>query len=202
MKPITNVYVITATDDNGLATSQTPADPGLLVLDGVLATSVIPSQQHVTIYCAGNDAGRTFTITGYDARGKVITEALAGKDVNTSTSVLSYVYVSSIAVDAATDGAVIAGYVATAEFPWIPLNHYANPFQYSYSVDIGTATFKVEGCLEDIQDDSVTKIPFDVQASGSSDVSGNKTGILSAVRIKLTAFTSGDIQFTVQQAGT
>jgi len=48
---------------------------------------------------------------------------------------------------------------------------------------------------------SLTPVAFTVEASGSNDVTSNKTAVCFAVRVKVTAFTSGDIVFLVMQPG-
>lgn len=203
MKLISNVYSLTATDADGIATSQTPAGAGNLTLDGTLAVSGIvtfTTAQHVTITCAGSDAARTFTVTGTDYLGNALTEAIAGSAGSVTVGAKNFKTVTSITVDAGTAGAVTAGVNGTAETPWIPLDPYKNPFNYSYHADIGTATFTIEGTL-DRPEDTASPATITVQASGSADVAAASTVPVNAVRLKITAFTSGNITFKVLQAG-
>jgi len=199
MRLISNTYSLTATDADGIAQSQTPTGAGNLTLNGVLVSGgsvTFTTAQHVTITCAGADSGRTFTVTGTDWKGNALTENIAGSASSVTVGVQNFLTVTSIAVDAATAGAVTAGVDGTAETPWIPLDHYQTPFNYGYHVDIGTATFTVEGTLDLDSPSAVT-----VQASGSTDVFAASTIPVRAVRLKVTAFTSGNIVFRVLQAG-
>jgi hypothetical protein len=199
-----NTYVITATDADGVCESQTPLGVGALTMDGALASSgivTIPTGQHVTITCGGADAGRTFTIVGLDGSGNALTATQAGADNGTTTSTVNFSKITSVSVDAATAGAITVGIVATCETPWIPLNTYNHPFVYGYQVDIGTASFTVQGTLDSVQDSSITPLEFTVTASALADAYASVTTPMTAVRLKVTAWTSGDIVFKVLQSG-
>lgn len=205
MQPNTHTYTIEASDADGVCASQTPLAAGALTIDGLLAaadgTVTLATAQHVSVTCAGSDAARTFTVTGTDWLGHALTEAIAGSAGSITKGTKNFKTITSVTVDDATAGAITVGILGELETPWIPLNHYANPFNYGYQVDIGVATFTVEGTFDDIQDASVTPITFVVQASGTADVAGVSTTPAQAVRVKVTAFTSGTITFKVVQAG-
>lgn len=204
MRPTSKTYVIIASDDNGVCASQTPEAAGALTINGELAsggTVTLATAQHVSVDCAGADSGRTFTVTGTDWLGNAQTETIAGSAAGQTKGTKNFQTITSVTVDDATDGAVTVGILGELETPWIPLDHHKNPFQYTYSVNIGTATFTVEGTLSNIQDSSVTPVTFTVEASGSSDVTSNKTAICRAIRCKVTAYTSGNLEFLVMQPG-
>lgn len=204
MRPTTNTYTITATDADGISVSQTPTGAGNLTITGALSSggvASIPTSQHVTVTCAGSDAARTFLITGTDCCGNLQTESIAGSAISTTTGLKNFKTVTSVFVDAATAGAITVGWVATLETAWIPLDHYQAPFNYSYQVDITTATFTVEGTLDDVQDSSITPLPFTVQASGTVDIANSSIVPSRAVRVKITSWTSGTVTFKVLQAG-
>jgi len=204
MKPKSKTYVVTATDADGIALSQTPLGAGALTLNGTLISGgvlTLSIGQHVSVTCAGSDAARTFTFTGTDNFGNALTEALAGSATSTTNGTKNFKTVTSVTVDAATAGAVTIGVLGVLETPWIPLDRDKNPFNYTYQVDVGTATFTVEATADSVQDSSITPLPFTVQASGSSDVAAASTIPANAVRVKVTAFTTGDIVFKVLQAG-
>jgi len=204
MRPISNTYTVTDTDADGLCESQTPQAGGALTLNGVLIADgvfSIPTGQHITITSDGADTGRTFTVTGTDTSGNAITEAITGPGTGTVTSAKNFKTVTSVSVDDATAGAITVGVVATLETPWYPLNYHQHPFVYSYQVVIGTATFTLEGTLDNIQDDSITPVAFTVLASGTASAAGSSTVPARAMRLKLTAFTSGDITVKMLQSG-
>jgi len=207
MRPISKTFTVTATDADGICLSQTPLASGNLTIDGALAsggTVTIPTAQHVTIDCAGSDAARSFIVTGTDDAGNVLTETLAGSAASTTTSTKNFKTITSISVDAATAGAVTAGIVSTFESAWIPLNIHVIHFNYSYQIiPSGTATFTLEGTLDNIFDTSITPVTTTtaVQASGSAAVSNVKVIPIFALRLKVTAYTSGTITLKVLQAG-
>ena len=204
-KPFRKTYSLTAADADGIATSQTPLAAGNLTLDGVLISGgvlTLSEAQPVTITAAGNETARTFTVTGTAWDDSALTEAIAGPNATIATGTKHFKTVTQIAVDDATAGAVTAGIAGTAELPWIPLDHWLNPFNYSYFVDIGTATFQVESTLDNLQDSTITPVVnATVEASGSSDAGGSSTAPCTGIRVKVTAFTSGDIVLTLVQAG-
>ncbi|MDD4995780.1 MAG: hypothetical protein PHW53_04955 [Patescibacteria group bacterium] len=204
MKPSSKTYTITGTDADGICLSQTPLAAGALTIAGALSSGgagSIPTAQHVTVTCAGSDAARSFVVTGTDDAGNAQTETLAGSATSTTTSAKNFKTVSSVVVDAATAGAVTVGWVATLETPWIPLNRYKTPFSYSYQADIGAATYLLEGTLDNVQDSSITPLAFTLVASGTVDIAGGLTVPAEAVRLKVTAWTSGTIVFKIMQAG-
>lgn len=200
-KLIRKVYTLTATDADGVAAAQTPAGAGDLTLNGALASSGVVSlttAQPVTVYGAGNESGKTFTIYGTDQNGAIISEAITGPSNSTVTTTASFKSVTRVAVSAATAGAITVGVTAVVTFPWIPLNRHKKPFEISYWVDIGTATFQVETTLDNLQDTSVTPVVNATPTgSGSSDAGGNLKTVCSGIRVKVTAFTSGSIVFTL-----
>ena len=200
MKPSSNTYTITATDADGICQSQTPGAAGNLTINGALAAG-IPTQQHVTIYGGSNESGKTFTIYGTDQGDQAISETLTGPNAGTVTSVLNYKTVTRVAVSAATAGAVTVGVVATLETPWAPLDVHKSNFNVGYQVGITTATFELQGTLDGVQDSTVTPLTNTLVASGVVDIAGNLTGPVSAIRLKITSWTTGTVTFKVLQVG-
>ena len=106
MRPIQIVTTsFPSADANYLATSQTPLAAGFLTL----VASTITPPRYVTITSAGNDSGRTFTITGVGPNGEPQTENVTGASGGAATSTKTFASVESIYVDGATAGAVEAG---------------------------------------------------------------------------------------------
>lgn len=200
MKPSSNTYTITATDDDGICQSQTPGAAGNLTLNGALIAG-IPTAQHVTVYGGSNESGKTFTIYGIDQGGQAISEILTGPNAGTVTSVLNYKTVTRVAVSAATTGAIKVGVVATLETPWVPLDIHVPQFNVGYQVDITTATFELQGTLDSVQDPTITPLENTLVASGTIDIAGNITGPVAAIRLKVSSWTSGTITFKIIQVG-
>ena len=203
MRPLRKVYTMTATDADGIGETQTPLAAGDLVIDGVLASGGVVTLsigQHVTITSVGDDSGRTFTVYGENNSGAPITEAITGVSAGAATGTLNFKKVTQVTTDAATADAITIGIEGTAEFDWVPLDHFIAPFEYAYYVNIGTATYQVESTLDDPQT-TTPIVNATVKASGGSDGGGTSTAPATAIRIKVTAFTSGDIVLNVLQSG-
>lgn len=95
---------------NGYALSQKPVAGGVqsLTLNGALA-GVADIARRVTITSSGNDSARTFTITGKDRNGRVISENLVGPNTATVFTLNDFAAVTSITVDANTAGNITSG---------------------------------------------------------------------------------------------
>lgn len=204
MRPVSSTYTITAASTTGVCASQTPLAAGALTINGGSAVSgvvTLPTAQHISVSCVGSDAARTFTITGTDYAGQMLTENIAGSSGSITNGTKNFKTVTSVTVDAATAGAITVGILATFELPWICLDTYQQNFNYAWQVVIGAATFQVEGTLDNVEDSTVTPVVTTVQASGTSSITGNSTSPSRAVRVKVTAYTSGTVTFRVLQAG-
>lgn len=200
-KLIRKVYTLTALDADGIATTQTPSGAGDLTLNGALTSGgvmTLTTAQIVTIYGSGAESGKTFTVYGTDQSGMAISEVVTGPSNSTVSTTLAFKTVTRIAVSAATAAAVTAGVTPVMALPWIPMNRHKKPFEVSYWVDIGSATFQVETTLDNVQDSSITPVVNATPtASGSVDAGGNLKTVCSAIRVKVTAFTSGNITLTI-----
>ena len=102
MRPVRNYTLPRAADPDGIATSQTPGAAGDLTLNGALVSDGVatikqtgsdannrPYSRHgqlVTITSAGDDSGRTFTITGETAEGGIRSEEVTGANAGAATS--------------------------------------------------------------------------------------------------------------------
>ncbi len=85
---------------------------------------------------------------------------------------------------------------------WIPSDYKQTPFNVGLGVVVsGTLTYTVEHTFDDIQDPSVTPTAFDnaglVSQTANND--GNYAFPVRAIRLNVTAFTSGDATLTIIQ---
>lgn len=207
MRPVTLSRQLDTADPNGIAESQTPLGAGNLTLDGVLVTGgvgVLDQQRKVLITPAGADAGRTFTITGTDEGGNVITEDVSGaNNPSTSTSLLDFFTVTQIAVDAATAGAIEVGTSGIGASQPIRLDQYISPFSVSMGLEIsGTVDVTLQYTFDDLQVDAE---PFNwTDHSDLTNVTTNADGTfiapVSACRL-LTNSGTGTAVLKVIQAG-
>lgn len=120
-----------------ICASQTPSGSGNLTIDGTLATTNpvagaggtaaagsaqvrFPTPTRVYITCAGNNSGRTFTITGTlqsptsFGPGAVVTETLTGANTSVVASANLYSTVTAISISGSSTGAVTVGHSGTA----------------------------------------------------------------------------------------
>jgi len=82
--------------------------------------------QQVTLTSASNVSSVNYTIVGRDRYDNLISEVLAGPNVNTVTSIGVYAVVISITPSATNAGTVSAGVPQRTPSQWILLNNYAD----------------------------------------------------------------------------
>jgi len=110
-----------AADPDGIALNQTLSGSGNLTLNGILmtqdatnGTSINSSVEFnvpttITITSAGNDSGRTFTVTGTNTSDGAQTEDITGANAGTATGSSIFKTVTQIAINGASAGNVSAG---------------------------------------------------------------------------------------------
>ena len=212
MRPISFTTTALASASTAyIASSQTPLAAGNLTLTPAAATLVsettVPRYGlFISINCAGADAGRTFTVTGTKPGGAAQTEVLNGSNTSQTLSTKYWETVTQIAVDAATAGAVTAGIRQTGATDWMPLDIYTPNAQTAIQVDVtGTINYSVVYTIEDPFDTSITQIaiahPVAALTTGSTDVSGQTTVIMRAVRLLINSG-SGTAKMTIVQQST
>jgi hypothetical protein len=85
----------------------------------------------------------------------------------------------------------------------IPVDAYANPVSIEIAcVATGTLTYKVQYTVDDIQNSAVTPTWFDhaTITGKTATFDGQLNFPVSAVRLNVTAFTSGSVTMTLLQA--
>jgi hypothetical protein len=141
---------------NGIALAQTPAAAGNLVLAGSLTSggvATLDAARRILVSSTGSDAARVFTVYGTNSGGApisvTVTGVVSGAPVYT---VLDFLTVTRIAVDAATAGAITAGTNGVASTPWIVDNLYSDYWALSIAVQVtGTVNYTVEHTYDDPQ---------------------------------------------------
>lgn len=124
-------------DADSICASQTPGGAGDLTIDGALATTQpvagyggtaaagsalvrFPDPARVYITCAGNNSGRTFTVTGTlqgvgtFGPGVVVSETVTGANANTVATTALFSTVTSVSISGASTGAVTVGHSGDA----------------------------------------------------------------------------------------
>ena len=196
-------------DADGISLSQSPAGAGNLTITGALASGgsvTLTVAQRVSISSAADDTGRTFTVTGKDADGKSITDAITGANAGAAAGVKYFKVITQIAVDAATAGAVTAGVFSAngGVSGTIVANYRATDFSIGMGVNItGTLSATVQQCFDNIMDASITPVWTDtlgLTALTATD-KGNIAFPVRGIRLKLNSWTSGSATLNYVQAG-
>lgn len=213
MRPVIISTVALTDDANGIAEDQTLGAAGNFTLDGALVSGGIATAaeaQIVTITSVGNDSGITFTITGTDADGSGFSETITGPNATTAKTTGFFKTVTQVAASAATAADVSVGWVAVdgAVTKSIPTNWRGTPYNQSlFTVITGTLTYTVQH-TEDAPQDSYTNT-FSTDANWRSTTGltaltvtdeGNISFPVRAVRLIITAFTSGTTKLTSIQS--
>jgi hypothetical protein len=102
-------------DADGICQTQTPGGAGALTLNGVrveTGVGVFNLARTITITGTGNEAGKTFTVTGTNAHGATVSDAVTGPNNATVNSAVKFLTVTGVSVSAGTAAAVTVGYLA------------------------------------------------------------------------------------------
>lgn len=214
MRPVSITVTPTASDNDGISTTQTPSGAGNLTITGALASGGVATlsasgfERQVLISCAGVDAGRTFTVYGTNGNADVFSEAISGSNASTSVSTNYFQTVTRISVDAATAGAVIVGTNGVGASVPIVIDRYLTPTNISIQLDISnTIDVTVQYTIEDIMTTAATYgtvvwNSHSTLVSKTADSDGTFTSPVSAFRTKVNSFTAtGACETTVMQAG-
>lgn len=198
--PKPNVKTISPiSDDDYIVASVTPTTDALTLLQTSFA------YPHKLLVTFGGDSAKTLTVVGTNERGNSVTEVITSAGAGTVASTAYFATITSITPSEAYASTVKVGLAGLCVTKWVPHNLYNTPFNLSQSVVIsGTLTCGVEHTLNDIQDLTAT-INAEAHATLTSltaSASGNYGFPVTATRLKVTAFTSGSIEYTtIQTAG-
>ena len=203
--------IIPISDADGIAESQTPAAggeqslslAGALTVDGKFATE---TPHKIIITSAGDDTGRTFTVTGKGIGGQPQTVAYSGANAAATESTEYWREVSSIIVDDNTASSVTVGTNGESSSPWIPVNYRSRDFGLAIGVDLSegaSLTYSIEHTFEPIGNISgnpaIQTHESLVNLTASAD--GNYEYPPTAVRMVVSTFTSGQAAFTIINKG-
>lgn len=85
---------------------------------------------------------------------------------------------------------------------WIPVDYKQNPFNVGFGVVVsGTNTYDVEHTFDDIFDSTVTPTAFKHSSvtAQTANKDGSYTAPVRAIRLNVTAYTSGSATLTILQ---
>ena len=163
---------LAAADDNGIHLSSTPS-AGAVSLDGALVTggvAYLGDARRVLVTTAGNETGKTITITGTDANGNIQTDTVSLPNTSTVYTSLDFLTVTGITISATAAAAIIVGTNGIDGSRWVRLNDFA-PSNISIQCDVsGTVNFTVQSTLDDPNDPFSPTPAEDVVWVDSSDL--------------------------------
>lgn len=189
-----------AAADNAVCLSQSPAGAGNMLLNGAQVSGGIAvmdsggNARQVLLTFAGNEAARTFIISGKVLEnGAIVTETVAGTGIGTTTSVNYFLTITSISIDAASAGAIKVGTNGVGASPWKAVNSMKNPFQMAIFTILrsGAVNWTIQHTGSDVFNGSVLPIAFDhsVIAAKAANTDGNYAFPPIAVRTKINSGT-------------
>jgi len=198
----------TALDRDGICLSQTPGAAGNLTIAGVLASGgsvTFTDPQIVAVYSGSNIAARVFTVTGTDRFGAAMSETITGVNASTVSGTKMFKTVTQVAVDAATGAAVEVGVTGLLKSGWFVVKNNKPGAGLTVAVDIsGTCTFSVEYAMEPLSravaDDSLYGWTETAGSGKTADVFLPITTPIYAVRLNVTAFTSGTLKLYIRES--
>lgn len=161
-----------AADDNGIHLSSTPS-AGAVSIDGALATggvAYLGDPRRVLVTTAGNETGKTMTITGTDANGNVQSDTVDLPNTSTVYTSLDFLTVTGITISSNAAGAIIIGTNGIGGSRWVRFNDFA-PSNISIQCDVsGTVNYTVQSTLDDPNDPFNPVTAENVVWVSSSDV--------------------------------
>lgn len=211
MKPFT--YDFSTLITTVFAAPQTPGGAGNLTLTGAtvdLGIARLPEAQIVTITSLADETSVTFTVTGRDADNNIVSESFLGANASTAKSTGYFKTVTQIAVSAGTTGNVDASAIKEdgAVSPTVISKIVGIPYNQSLFVDIpGSLTATVQHTATDNTQTFANSFSTDAKwrpttglTAVTADASGNLAFPVRAVRVIITAYTSGLMSFTSLQS--
>ena len=105
-----------ALDADSAAQAQTPSGAGNLTLNGTDASGGVVTYSAgriLTVLSAGDDTGKTLTVTGTDVNGDSRTEEIVPANAGTKTGTKYFKTITQIAIDAAAAGNLSVGHNAS-----------------------------------------------------------------------------------------
>ena len=112
VKAVTITADTVALDADGISAAASVGNNAALTIGGALASGgavALDSGRVVTILSAGNDAAKSFTVTGTDVNGDAQTESITGANAGTATGSKYFKTISGISAVGNPAGNVSAG---------------------------------------------------------------------------------------------
>ena len=169
----------------------------------------LATPQHISITSAGNDTGDTFTVTGEDRYGNVMTEAITGASSAAALGTKNFAKVYSVVSSGTSASGVEVGVNGLCESQWFMVNYRGPDFNIGFGVDISSGaslTYTVLHTFHNVQasafveDDATVFNHSDVAAKTAND-DGNYSNPPTAMRLAITVHSSGSANLRVNHVG-
>lgn len=145
-----NVFTRTlaAFNATSVAASQSP---GAGAITRVSTTVILDTQRRLSFASGSDDSGITFTVTGTNQAGSVISDTFSGSNATTAQSNLDFKTVTNITHSGSVAGTLTVGTNAVGSSMWQIINWNANPINLGYVVELrsGAASFTMDYTLDD-----------------------------------------------------
>jgi hypothetical protein len=155
MQPMSvTVGPIAAASANNICLSQTPS-AGALLINGALASGGVATldvQRRVLITTTADESARTFTITGTNWSGSVISQTITGPNATTGATTISFKTVTSVTISGNAAGALTVGTNGIADSPWVRFDDFAPNYATVTCTISGTVNWTVQWTLDDPND--------------------------------------------------
>lgn len=211
MRPITvTAGPLASADADGIAQAQNPASTftlnGALVSGGV---AQLGAPRRVLITTTDDETGVTFTVTGTNRAGDVLSEDLAGVNNTTTYTALDFFTVTSVTNSTTLTGNVTIGTNGVGGSPWAFLDLGAMANIALQCTVTGTVNYTVQSTLDDPNSPTNPVDPEDVTWVSSNDAAvvgatatkqSNFLFVPSYIRVLLNSG-SGSVAMTVNQSG-
>jgi hypothetical protein len=200
-------------DVDGVCEAQAVGGARSLNLNGALVSggvAVFGQAQPVRITAAGDATGAVFTVSGTDANGQAVSEAVTGPNTSTADTTTYFKSVTSITSSAAATGNITVGVVAAlgAVSKALRVNREAKEFKLGLFAHVisGTLTYTVEFAFDAPEagyangyQSSATWRGTSGLTNLTSNAESNIAYPVNAVRLRVTSYTSGSIRLVATQ---
>jgi len=170
---------------------------------GSMGVGTMDVPRHVSIYCAGNMSGVTFTVYGTNRYGSDITEAITGPNATTVNGNKNFKTIERVAASGAVGTDIEVGSADELESQWIPLSR-EDVVGIGVALSSGASmTYSVHKTYSDIRSSSFTEdnaVALDISTAltdATTTISGSITSPVVAVRLEIVSFVSGTATLSI-----
>ena len=180
-----------------LAANTTYFAAALTGVTGVIATAVVSDglAHFFTLTSGANLSGITMTLVGLDADGQAQTEAIAGPNANTVTSLKYFSRINTITFGSTLGASTMGvGISPVSISPTLPVNYMQQAFSSTQMVAVtGTIDYTVqytEGAIYDTQPSTLTWFNHATLVTDTTSQDGAITSPFRALRLRVNSLTA------------